>query len=209
MNDSDLGRKAHIASYYSNKLKQFGTTPQGVDWKSEEAQTVRFAQVSKVLPNQGRFLIGDVGCGYGALYDYLKNSHQDFEYIGFDWSAEMIQAATEKHAGMEACNFKLGDLQESVDFAIGSGIFNVTLGESPEHWKGYVLQSLAKMNQFSSRGFAFNLLSLISDPDKRSNQLFYAAPSEILNHCLQNFSSKVALLHDYGLYEFTVLVRKD
>jgi hypothetical protein len=28
------------------------------------------------------------------------------------------------------------------------------------------------------------------------------------DHCKRNFSRQVALLHDYGLWEFTILVRK-
>jgi hypothetical protein len=57
------------------------------------------------------------------------------------------------------------------------------------------------------RGFAFNALSLASDPQRRRDDLFYADPSETLAHCLMRFGRNVALLHDYGLYEFTVIVR--
>lgn len=39
--------------------------------------------------------------------------------------------------------------------------------------------------------------------------LYYADPAELFDHCKRNYSRNVALLHDYGLYEFTVLVRKD
>jgi hypothetical protein len=31
----------------------------------------------------------------------------------------------------------------------------------------------------------------------------------IFDICKRKFSRNVALLHDYGLYEFTILVRKD
>ena len=57
-------------------------------------------------------------------------------------------------------------------------------------------------------GFAFNCLSNYSDEDKRRNDLFYADPCELFDHCKNSYSQNVTLLHDYGLYEFTILVRK-
>ena len=35
--------------------------------------------------------------------------------------------------------------------------------------------------------------------------LYYANPEEIIAYCKSNFSKDVALMHDYGLYEFTIL----
>jgi hypothetical protein len=38
--------------------------------------------------------------------------------------------------------------------------------------------------------------------------LYYADPRVLFDHCKTRYSKNVALLHDYGLYEFTILVRK-
>ena len=38
--------------------------------------------------------------------------------------------------------------------------------------------------------------------------LFYADPCELFDFCKTRFSQNVALLHDYGLYEFTILVEE-
>jgi hypothetical protein len=38
--------------------------------------------------------------------------------------------------------------------------------------------------------------------------LYYADPAQVFDYCKRRFSPNVALLHDYGLYEFTILVRK-
>ena len=57
------------------------------------------------------------------------------------------------------------------------------------------------------RGFAFNILSLSSDPGRRRPNLYYADPAEMLAYCLSRYGRSVAILQDYGLYEFTVLVR--
>jgi len=46
-----------------------------------------------------------------------------------------------------------------------------------------------------------------SDPEKRRGNLYYADPVETLQFCLKNFGRSVALMQDYGLYEFTIVVR--
>ena len=38
--------------------------------------------------------------------------------------------------------------------------------------------------------------------------LYYGDPRAFFDHCKRRFSKQVALLHDYGLYEFTIRVRK-
>ena len=39
--------------------------------------------------------------------------------------------------------------------------------------------------------------------------LYYADPCALFDHCKTKYSRNVALLHDYGLYEFTLIVRKE
>ena len=38
--------------------------------------------------------------------------------------------------------------------------------------------------------------------------LYYPDPGAVFDRCMRRYSRHVALLHDYGLYEFTILVRK-
>ena len=40
---------------------------------------------------------------------------------------------------------------------------------------------------------------------KMKDYLFYADPCQLFDYCKQNFSKQVALLHDYRLYEFTII----
>jgi len=97
---------------------------------------------------------------------------------------------------------------EPASFAVASGIFNVKLQHSVEQWRGYVLATIDSLDGLSTRGFAFNMLSTYSDPEKRRDDLFYADPCEMFDLCKRRFATRVALLHDYPLFEFTVIVRK-
>jgi len=73
----------------------------------------------------------------------------------------------------------------------------------------YVLDTVSELDRLSNKGFAFNILTSYSDADLMRSDLFYADPCYFFDYCKRNFSKQVALLHDYGLYEFTILVRKE
>ena len=94
------------------------------------------------------------------------------------------------------------------DYCVASGIFNVRLDNSDDDWFDYLSDTLRALDKFSLKGFAFNCLSSYSDEDKRRDDLYYADPRDLFDHCKRRFSRNVTLLHDYGLYEFTILVRK-
>lgn len=55
------------------------------------------------------------------------------------------------------------------------------------------------------------MLTKYSDADRMAERpdLFFGDPLFFFDFCKRNFSRNVALLHDYGLYDFTILVRKD
>ena len=94
------------------------------------------------------------------------------------------------------------------DYGVASGIFNVRLGSTDDAWRSHVLRTLDVLNKTSRRGFSFNCLTLYSDQDRMRDYLYYADPCDLFDHCKRTYSRDVALLHDYGLYEFTILVRK-
>jgi hypothetical protein len=68
--------------------------------------------------------------------------------------------------------------------------------------------TLDVLDRASIRGFAFNSLTAYSDADRMRPHLYYPDPCELFDLCKRRYSRNVALLHDYGLYEFTILVRK-
>ncbi len=195
-----------VNHYYTEKVKEHGPTGKGVDWNGEESQFLRFSQLGKVLPTEG-FSILDYGCGYGAFLDYLKPSFKDFQYTGFDISAQMLLEAEKLHSQKGAFTSELQE-EQKFDFLVASGLFNVRLDKSDEEWKDYIVQTLDQFDSITTRGFAFNILTSYSDADKQRDYLYYADPLYFFDHCKRNYSKEVALLHDYELYEFTILVRK-
>ena len=198
-----------VKNYYSEKVLQFGATPPGVDWNSSESQQLRFEQLVKVCNGSTKFSINDLGCGYGAMYDYLTRQGFKFQYSGYDLSDSMINEARRLTAGKNNCEFTVGDSLREADYTVASGVFNVKMDVDSREWERYVLEVLEKTDQASRRGFAFNILTHYSDPEYMKDHLYYADPCFYFDYCKKNFSKHVALLHDYPLYEFSILVRKD
>lgn len=200
---------ADVADYYSAKLAEHGESPRGVDWNGEESQKLRFRQLTKVIQQPEGFSLHDLGCGYGALFDYLKPLYQSFTYLGYDVSGDMIRAAQARHTSSPNAHFMVAaEPPEMADYAIASGIFNVKLGRGDTEWREYLESTLDTLNRTSLRGFSFNCLTSYSDADKLRSHLHYSDPCLLFDYCKRNFSRHVALLHDYGLYEFTIVVRK-
>jgi SAM-dependent methyltransferase len=198
-----------VARYYDERLVTFGDTPQGVDWNSADSQSMRFGRLLGLIENGGEASINDFGCGYGALVDYLGDTSLRLTYCGFDISLPMIAAARARHDGRSWCRFTADPAQLlPADYTVASGIFNVKLDHANDLWQEYLWQTVATLDRLSTKGFAFNALSTYSDPEKRRTDLFYADPLEVFDVCKRRFSPKVSLLHDYPLYEFTILVRK-
>lgn len=201
---------SEVAAYYSVKLAEHGETPRGVDWNGEESQLCRFEQLCKIIDiGMNHFSINDLGCGYGALFDFLTNKNEAFSYSGIDVSESMIKAATERHKDKPQARFVLSNEPDRVaDFGVASGVFNVRMDRSDSEWLSYLEATLDVLDRTSRVGFAFNCLTSYSDKEKMRDTLYYANPCALFDLCKRRYSRNVALLHDYGLYEFTILVRK-
>lgn len=209
MGDNKSDILTEVAEYYSSKLAKHGDTPRGVDWNSEESQTLRFKQLSKIINTSEPFSVNDLGCGYGAFCDFLTERHELISYVGIDVSEDMVSTAEQRHKDKNIARFITSSEPDKVaGYGVASGIFNVRLGRSDEEWRSYLEATLDVLDRTSRFGFAFNCLTSYSDTEKMRDYLFYADPCVLFDLCKRRYSPNVALLHDYKLYEFTILVRK-
>lgn len=201
---------SEVAGYYSAKLAEHGETPRGVDWNGEESQILRFEQLAKIISTPSDYSLNDLGCGFGSLFEYLKLRYGDYFYNGYDVSADMIRAAEMRYVSDSNAHFEIASEPSAIaDYGIASGIFNVRLGRNDTEWREYVEATLDVLDRTSQKGFSFNCLTSYSDKDKMRDYLYYADPCALFDLCKKRYSRHVALLHDYGLYEFTILVRKN
>jgi SAM-dependent methyltransferase len=204
--------RKRLSEYFSRKLEEFGATPRGVDYNGPEAQERRFEQLVKVIQPAQPFTVIDYGCGYGAMFDFLNGKGWQFEYVGVDVMEEMVMAARETHRDSQNAYFTTDESKLPIaDYLLAGSIFNIKLEATYEDWQEFVVNTLRQMNALCSKGFSFNMLTKYSDVDRMAQRpdLFYGDPLLFFDLCKREFSRDVALLHDYGLYDFTILVRKD
>lgn len=198
-----------IGPHFDKRLKAHGANYEGLGYNSDQAQETRFDQLLKVTDGSKPFSLLDYGCGFGSLAPYMQKLGYQFTYTGFDISEGMIaQADQMKPRGSDwTFTTRVTDLKP-VDYVIGCGIFNLRFEANDEDWMAYILETLANMDELSTRGFSFNMLTSYSDADKMRADHYYSNPGFFFDYCKRHFSCNVALLHDYEIYDFTILVRK-
>lgn len=205
---SDDAILQRVGRYYAGRLAEHGPGPRGVDWNGEESQRLRHAQFLRLFQAEPAASILDLGCGYGDFLGFLRAQGHAGPYAGWDVAPEMIAAARELHGEDADRSWHIGAVPNTAgDYAIASGVLNVKGEVAEADWSAYADEVIDVLARSGRRGFGFNVLSLSSDPEKRRSHLFYADPARMLRHCLDRYGRHVALLQDYGLWEFTLLVR--
>lgn len=205
--------QSKLNDYFSEKLDQFGATAKGVDYNGEAAQQIRFTELVKIIRNPiEKFSVIDYGCGYGAMFEFIHARNWPFEYYGVDLIEKMVIAGRETHKDFPNAHFTTDEKElPKADYLVAAGIFNIKMDADYTDWQTFVCETLPRMDQLCTKGFSFNMLTQYSDADRMAQRpdLFYGDPLFFFDFCKKNFSRNVALLHDYGLYDFTILVRKD
>lgn len=198
--------RAGVAAYYTAKLRRFGATPFGVDWSSLESQRLRFMALMKLCDAGAPFSLNDLGCGYGALLDYLDWRHPGaaIGYIGIDVSEAMIRQARRRYGGRANVRFVRGHRPPGpAAYSIASGIFNVQLEQPLPLWEEFIAATLTDLHHASEHGFAVNFVA----SGVQRDGLYTAHPQRWAQHCAGAFGGDVEVIEGYGLPEFTLLVR--
>jgi SAM-dependent methyltransferase len=199
-----------VSDYYSGKIRAHGATPQGVDWRDEQSQNLRFTRLLDLIDREDdTSAISELGCGYGAFATYLRRNGRPNNYFGSDISADMIEAARLIHGESPQTYFKQGEEPCDADYVFASGIFNVKFDISDDVWLNYINDTIELMFKKSKKGIAFNCLTSYSDFDRKKSNLFYSNPSEMMAWCMDRYGRHVALRQDYGLYEYTIIIRTE
>jgi SAM-dependent methyltransferase len=198
-----------VKAFFDKKINDHGPVPAGLDCRDDAAVTVRYDQILKVVDRISGFSIMDYGCGYGGLAPYMDGKgFSDFHYIGRDFSSAMIENAIRENSA-SGRKFEVGvaDQLPLVDYTVASGVFNIKLDTSFDEWEQYTLSVLQKLYDASTCGIAANFLTGYSDADRKRPDLFYPSPERMFTFG-KSLSRNVALLHDYEIYDFTLVIRR-
>lgn len=202
---------AAVEAYYSLKIALYGATHRGVDWESDAAQALRFAQLLRLCDFARAFSLNDIGCGYGALLGFLATAHAgaEVDYLGVDLSPAMVRQAQEMWRSRSPARFAVDKRGPRVaDYSIASGIFNVKLDQPIPLWERFIASTLADMHRSSRKGFAVNFLLAEGTGPASPPQLYRTRPEPWISHCEDVLGASAELLGGYGLSEFTLLIRR-
>lgn len=199
-----------ISDFYTKSFSFHGPSPKGVGWKDKKSQKLRFSQLCQVITKQDKIkgvTVNDFGCGYGSLFEYLNERMKIKQYYGYDICESMITFAKQKNTCSKAFFIQSPRISYAADYSFASGTFTVKLKLTEESWTNYIKDTLIKISKKSKKGFAFNALSTCVD--WRSKDAYYADPLLFFSFCKQHISKYVSLIHDYPLFEWTMIVKKE
>ena len=184
------GFERQLNRAYRDRLTSKGSTAEGVFWRSQSSQFARFdALLSLVHQLQGYqpTSIADIGCGYGAMLDFINQSSnfRNIEYWGVDINHAMIAACRQKFPHQTDI-FSTGNRPSNiVDFCLFSGTFNLTHSNNTGLWIDYIFACLDRCMAQTRYGLILNLLCTPKAQIKK--QIFYASRSDFIKRAEAHF----------------------
>lgn len=206
----------HIVNHYENCFEKFGATPRGVDWPNQADQERRFQVMLEITKNHlitnSSATLLDLGCGYGALYDFMRqrNLLECFHYSGIDLSEKMIESAEENYPGVsfEERDILTSKLQPSqFDFVLMNGVLTERTSLSQAAMFDFAKNIIAEAFAACKVGLAFNVMS--EHVDWKRDDLFHVPFDELAAFLKEKCSRHFVFRSDYGLYEYTVYLYKN
>lgn len=209
-----------IAATYDWTFGLHGRSARAVLWHNRRGQALRFRQLVTLFgPEvkrgglfrraQAPVALADLGCGYGALFDWLKRRRwlgPDTRYVGYDLSERMVEAARRGLRDPRARVYLSGELTEDCDYAFASGTFGMKLDMTEEAWTAHCRDLLRHTWSRTRRGLGFNMLNRKGQPDRHDDgSLFYTDPEAWAAFCEDDLGARVRLLTRYTKHDFTVL----
>ena len=196
-----------VAFAFDHRLAEWGASARGVYWRNEDGQKLRFEVLARVFEGDaGPFTVNDLGCGYGAFFDFLEPrlGPRLARFAGIDISPAMVAEAKARIADRRAVFVRGLAAGEDADYSFASGTFNMCLEAKPAEWIDYVETSLAHLYGRSRKALAFNMLA---GSDKVHEGLYYANPERFIAFC-QGLGARVQFATDYPLDEWTIFARR-
>ncbi|CAN5633102.1 hypothetical protein BH11BAC1_BH11BAC1_21730 [soil metagenome] len=197
-----------IVRYYEDKLQRFGGTAQGMDWKNEETQWLRFAVIARYIDFSTNPSVLDIGCGSGEFLNFCNEKKLSVCYKGLDVVPGMVDITNQRFGKKVA---EVGELlkwktEERFDYVIASGTFNTKLTSEEDKYQQYFYQNIERMYQLADRAVIFNCMT--SHVDYRYDRLYYATADQLGEYAVKNLSRRFIIDHSYPLYEMTMAIFK-
>ena len=204
--------EASIRSAYTRRFREKGAHAEGVFWASRLSQQARFDQVLRDMKAEhgaDDFSLADVGCGYGALFDYIRRTEawRQIDYYGVDINKDMLAYCRREHSANKH-RFSHGRAPDrQVDFAVFVGTFNLCHTDDYALWEHYILRQL----RFSwAKVKTAMVLNITSQPEARiNNNIFYVQPEAFADKLAEAFGPTAACPTRFVDQDVTYVIAKE
>ena len=200
-----------VSSIYKDRFYKYHNTPKGVFWNNRMSQDLRLNIIlDKITDNSTLNIIsiGDVGCGYGRLFEIIKERKLDHKiiYSGFDINKEMVLFCKNNKYFHKAF-FKIGTFPtQNVDYVVMSGTYNLTVIKNIKIWENYIIENLKSNWNYAKKALIFNCL--VDQSRKIQKNLYYTELSWIKNICEKNFGTFECIKHNMLPNDITIVLKK-
>ena len=182
--------KQELMDFYNRHLRDFGDAPQAVRW-TPEGQIRRYETLLMETGDLSGKTILDFGCGKGDFYGFLRDKGVSVSYCGIDVNDNLIQLAQHKYPQTEfiALDIDEDTFHRRFDVIIGIGVFNLRIAGIEESMKGLL------KNLFPLCRESLHINFLTYYVPRRSVELFYVRPEEIVEFIITEISRTVTVRH--------------
>ena len=200
-----------ISNIYNKRFDNYNNTPKGVFWNSKLSQDLRLNIIlDKILQNtkSDEFSIADIGCGYGRLYEIIRERKLDgkVQYHGFDINQKIINFCR-NNIDFENIKFSISALPlNETDYVVMSGTYNLTPTNNISLWEDYIIKNLTSNWKLVQKAMIFNCL--IKEKRKIEKKLYYTELSWIQKICEKNFSDPEVTKHNLLKDDITIILKK-
>lgn len=202
----------NMEQHYNHTFEQHGATSQGVDWGVISADhKLRLQKMLSVrLEGHDNASVLDVGCGFGSLFELIKQNDISLRYSGIDLCKNMIDYAKLHHP---LCEWIHGDILSlnlengMYDYVVCNGILTQKLNASQKEMDSFAKDLIRKMFSICKIGVSFNVMT--THANFFADNLYYRNPAELLGWIMSELTCKVKLDHSYPLFEYTLYLYKD
>jgi len=200
-----------ISNIYNKRFDNFNNTPKGVFWNSKLSQDLRLNIIlDKILQNtkSDEFSIADIGCGYGRLYEIIKDRKLDgkVQYHGFDINQKIISFC-KNNIDFENIKFSISAFPSNeTDYVVMSGTYNLTPTNNISLWEDYIIKNLKSNWKLVQKAMIFNCL--IKEKRKIEKKLYYTELSWIQKICERNFCDPEVIKHNLLKDDITIILKK-
>lgn len=193
-----------LKSIYNQRIDVFGHGNAAIG-EPLERQHVIFETLFKALSIQSSSSILDLGCGYAALFSFLKTKGWSGRYTGIEINESIATEAMRRLPSVDirCLNIENTEMVDHYDICTAIGVLgHRTKKQAPMEYFESIVQNLWNV---AHHAVCFNVLSPLAD----FAHINHIRPSfeEVLN-IITKFTPRFSLYHDYMRYEYLIVMHK-